>query len=68
MFLHQQAKVTATRLEADGRIIVEFDGGDEEAAHLLKVLVENRYPVVEFREEVADLEDVFMKVTTGAVQ
>jgi ABC-2 type transport system ATP-binding protein len=68
MFLHQQAKVTGTRLEADGRIIVEFDGGDEEAAHLLKVLVENRYPVVEFREEVADLEDVFMKVTTGAVQ
>lgn len=46
---------------------IEFGGTEQDQAELLKGLVDNGFMVVEFREDAADLEDVFMKVTTGAV-
>ena len=67
MFLHGKPHVTGTQLTAAGTLKIEFSGEAPDQAELLKALVDNGYRVVEFLEESADLEDVFLKVTTGAV-
>jgi len=46
---------------------VEFDGGTEEVALFLEHLVDQKLKIVEFSEEGADLEEVFMKLTRGEV-
>lgn len=48
-------------------ILVEFTGGDQEQAIFLKSLVDAGHQIVNFNEDQADLEDVFLKLTTGAV-
>jgi len=47
---------------------LDMEGGPDEAAALLHDLVaRRRLPVLEFRTEEADLEDLFMKITRGEV-
>lgn len=49
------------------RLRIEFHGSLEEQADLLGRLIAMGFRVVEFRELEANLEDVFLKLTTGAV-
>ncbi len=51
----------------DDRLQVVFAGDDEALARLLSELVGAGFPVVAFREEAGDLEDVFMRLTKGVV-
>lgn len=46
---------------------VEFNGDFDEQSVLLKTLLQNNVRVLEFHEDSADLEDVFLTLTTGAV-
>ncbi len=59
--------VDAVRLN-DQRLEVDFVGGDEACAQLLAALVKDDFPIVEFRQERAGLEEIFMNVTRGEVQ
>ncbi len=68
MFLQGQPGVVSTNLLGSSTFKVEFIGGPELQAGLLQMLLQQGHRVLEFREEGADLEDVFMKITTGAVQ
>ncbi len=47
---------------------IEFTGSHDHLPQLLAFLVSNGIPVASFAQRAADLEDVFMKVTAGAVQ
>lgn len=67
MFLHGKPNVGNTSLMGSTTLKVEFSGELEEQAELLNTLVSNGYKVVGFTEEAANLEDVFLRVTTGAV-
>lgn len=51
----------------DGTLRVQYTGLPEEQHELLTALVSGGYKVQSFSEAEIDLEDVFMKVTTGAV-
>jgi ABC-2 type transport system ATP-binding protein len=46
---------------------IDYTGDHEAQADLLAELVRRGFRVIGFREEQADLEDVFLKLTTGAV-
>jgi ABC-2 type transport system ATP-binding protein len=50
-----------------GNLEVTFAGDDEGVAQLLGELVGAGFPVLSFREETGDLEDVFMRLTRGIV-
>ncbi len=52
----------------DKHIEIEFTGTHDNLPQLLAFLVGNGVPVASFAQRAADLEDVFMKVTAGAVQ
>ncbi len=49
-------------------IRVEFEGDLDAQARLLAELVNRGHRVIDFRETQANLEDVFLQLTTGAVQ
>jgi len=51
----------------EGDLQVVFSGDDETLARLLSELVSAGFPVIAFREETGDLEDVFMRLTKGVV-
>ena len=51
----------------DEGLRIEFNGDPEAQAELVRALVQGGHGVLSFREEQADLEDVFLKLTTGAV-
>ncbi|MEX2243608.1 MAG: ABC transporter ATP-binding protein [Fimbriimonadaceae bacterium] len=68
MFLHGKPFVTNTHMLGSTTFKVEFEGTEQDQAEMLKSLVDAGFQVTEFREESADLEDVFLRVTTGAVQ
>lgn len=53
--------------DGEGDLRVAFAGGDQALARLLAELVGADFPVVMFREEAGDLEDVFMGLTRGIV-
>jgi ABC-2 type transport system ATP-binding protein len=55
-------------LRNDNVISLELDGGPIEQAALLKSIVQSDFTITEFAAHRESLEDVFMKVTTGAVQ
>ena len=59
--------VGGARLDGQ-RLEVDFAGSDEACAELLAALVKDGFPVVEFRQERAGLEEIFMNVTRGEVQ
>jgi len=62
-----QPNVLSAQATGDGTIRVDFGGDQEGQADLLAALVGRGLRVVALREEQADLEDVFLKLTTGAV-
>jgi ABC-2 type transport system ATP-binding protein len=64
--LQDQAGVLGVQLNSEG-VQVDFEGDLDAQAGLLKALVLANHKVIGFREEQADLEDVFLKLTTGAV-
>jgi ABC-2 type transport system ATP-binding protein len=68
MFLHGRPHVANTHMMGSTTVKVEFEGTEQDQAEMLKAVVDAGFRVTEFREESADLEDVFLKVTTGAVQ
>jgi hypothetical protein len=51
----------------DGTLRVAFTGGTTEQALLLRTLIEDGHHLCSFSEAAMDLEDVFMRVTTGRV-
>ena len=60
-------KVTAD--PTDERLLrVAYRGDLHDQADLLRALIADQHPVSSFAEEAMDLEDVFMRVTTGKVQ
>ena len=67
MFMHGLDHVENTFLLGPQVFKVEFGGTEEDQHMLLRRLMDEGFRVVEFREESADLEDLFMKITTGAV-
>jgi len=64
--LSDQAHVLGVESSSD-TVQVEFEGDPESQAELLRGLILAGHKVIGFREEEADLEDVFLKLTTGAV-
>lgn len=58
--------VLGAQAEAD-RVRIEFNGDEEAQAEVARALVQGGHGLLAFREEQADLEDVFLKLTTGAV-
>ncbi|MFL7792011.1 MAG: ABC transporter ATP-binding protein, partial [Anaerolineae bacterium] len=50
-----------------GSLEVTFTGDDEALAQLLREMVSVGFPVLSFREQAGDLEDVFMRLTKGVV-
>lgn len=65
-FLSVRAGVVNVRTEAD-QVITEFQGTPDEQANLLASLIHAGFRVIDFTEQAVDLEDVFLKLTTGAV-
>lgn len=59
--------VRSSEAAGDGTIRVEFTGDEDGQAALLKALVSGDFRPTSLREKEADLEDVFLKLTTGAV-
>lgn len=67
MFVHGLPHVENTYLMGPHGFKIEFGGTDEDQHGLLMRIIDAGFQIVEFREESADLEDLFMKITTGAV-
>jgi ABC-2 type transport system ATP-binding protein len=61
------ARVEPVAGNGEGDLQVTFAGDDEALARLLREMVGAGLPVVMFREETGDLEDVFMRLTKGGV-
>ncbi|MCW5942018.1 MAG: ABC transporter ATP-binding protein [Fimbriimonadaceae bacterium] len=55
------------RANPEGEVVFDYAGTHEQQADLLARLIAEGHRIVDFREEHADLEDVFLKLTTGAV-
>jgi ABC-2 type transport system ATP-binding protein len=51
-----------------GAVTFSLQGGEEAQAQMLAALIQEGFPVLEFAAHTESLEDVFMKITTGAVQ
>ncbi len=60
--------VLGAHLADEHHLRVEFNGDHEQQSELLAALIQANIKVVQFHEEHANLEDVFMRLTTGAVQ
>ncbi len=60
--------VTKITDEADDITTVDFQGDIHAQAAMLKSLIDSGHPVCSFTETGLDLEDVFMRITTGSVQ
>ncbi len=57
------------RIQRDGLCIeLELSGGDKAQSQLLRAIVQAGYDLLEFAAYRDSLEDVFMRITTGAVQ
>lgn len=65
--LQSMQHVVAAQATRDGELRIDFAGDNEAQADLVAALVQGGYRLVGFREHHADLEDVFLKLTTGAV-
>lgn len=62
MVLREQPSVIKVRAE-EKSIHCQYQGDAYEISHLLKILVEHNIPVIGLDKEIANLEDVFMKIT-----
>jgi ABC-2 type transport system ATP-binding protein len=52
----------------DDEVTVDYAGSDAEASELLAELIRRGHRIAEFRQQRANLEQLFMNVTTGGVQ
>ena len=59
--------VLGATTEGEGRVRIEFNGDQEAQAEVARALVQGGHGLLTFDEEQANLEDVFLKLTTGAV-
>ena len=50
-----------------GELLIELMGDELDQANFLKAMVDGGHQIVNFSEDQANLEDVFLKLTTGAV-
>ena len=66
-FVSKATNVQKCEPFGDNELLVELLGDDEEQARFLKEIVDAGHQVINFREDQANLEDVFLKLTTGAV-
>jgi ABC-2 type transport system ATP-binding protein len=66
-FIREMAGVVSAQESGDGEITVDYTGDREGQADMLSDIVKRGFRVATMREEHADLEDVFLKLTTGAV-
>lgn len=66
-FVEARPLVQSARAHDATSVAIEFLGGLEEQADLLDAVIRQGYRVVGFSEEHVDLEDVFLRLTTGAV-
>ncbi len=66
-FVIRQSHVTDVQVEGE-TLTIQFSGETEDQADLLAAIVGAGHRVADFREQHANLEDVFMRLTTGAVQ
>ena len=53
---------------AGAEVVLEVNGSDEACADILTALVKQGHRIVEFKQQRAGLEDIFMNVTKGEVQ
>lgn len=53
---------------AGGEVVLEVSGSDAECSEILISLVQRGHRIVEFKQQRAGLEDIFMNVTRGGVQ
>lgn len=67
MWLHGRPHISATEFVNENEFRFDFTGEPQEQAELLRALVQSGFPIVEFLDEEANLEDLFMKVTKGAL-
>jgi len=49
------------------KILLEFEGSDQQLSSLLTELIAAKIPVLHFREQEHDIEEVFMRTTQGVV-
>jgi ABC-2 type transport system ATP-binding protein len=66
-WLAQQAQVANVSVREPGLVDLEFLGTTEEQADLIEAIAEAKLRLVSLKETEANLEDLFMRVTTGAV-
>jgi ABC-2 type transport system ATP-binding protein len=59
--------VSGTEFVNPNELRFDFTGQPEDQADLLRALVNEGFPVVEYLDEEANLEDLFMRVTKGAL-
>lgn len=67
LWMHGRPHVQSTNLMGATTIKVGFSGDLNDQAEFVTGLVSAGYPVLEIKELSADLEDVFLRVTTGAL-
>ncbi|MCI0564502.1 MAG: hypothetical protein MN733_39030, partial [Nitrososphaera sp.] len=65
--LLQMPHVETARLMGD-EVAVEINGSEEVCCEILTSLIQRGYRVVEFKQQRANLEELFMNVTKGEVQ
>ena len=53
---------------AGGEVVAEIDGDEQACCDILATLVRRGHRVVEFKQQRANLEEIFMNVTKGATQ
>lgn len=63
----EQNHVIEAQVSGEGTVRVDYAGDHEAQAALLKVLIDGGQRVITLQEQQADLEDVFLRLTTGAV-
>jgi ABC-2 type transport system ATP-binding protein len=62
-----QPHVVSALARADDVVTIDFSGDSSAQADLLAALIRNGHRVLGLEEQQADLEDVFLRLTTGAV-
>lgn len=67
-FACDQEHVLSATADASGHLLLEFNGDIDNQAALLSKIVSAGHLISDFHEQHANLEDVFMRLTTGAVQ
>lgn len=67
-FACAQDKVISAQNDNAGHLLLEFNGDIDDQATLLDNLIRGGIRISDYHEQHANLEDVFMRLTTGAVQ